>query len=46
MVGGKWGYINTSGQLVINPQFDNAWQFHDTYSPALSRSMPRLALET
>ena len=29
MVGGKWGYINTSGQLVINPQFDNAWEFHE-----------------
>jgi hypothetical protein len=28
-VGGKWGYVNTSGQLVINPQFDNALDFHE-----------------
>lgn len=28
-VSGKWGYINTSGQLVINPQFDYADEFHE-----------------
>lgn len=28
-VSGKWGYVNTSGQLVINPQFDNANEFHE-----------------
>jgi hypothetical protein len=28
-VSGKWGYVNSSGQLVINPQFDNANEFHE-----------------
>jgi WG containing repeat len=28
-VSGKWGYINTSGQLTINPQFDSADDFHE-----------------
>jgi hypothetical protein len=28
-VSGKWGYINTSGQLVVNPQFDGAEDFHE-----------------
>jgi hypothetical protein len=28
-VSGKWGYVNGSGQLVINPQFDNALDFHE-----------------
>src|SRR5216683_6392390 len=28
-VSGKWGYVNTSGQIVINPQFDNANEFHE-----------------
>jgi hypothetical protein len=28
-VSGKWGYANASGQLVINPQFDYADDFHE-----------------
>ena len=28
-VSGKWGYVNGSGQMVINPQFDYADQFHE-----------------
>jgi len=28
-VSGKWGYVNASGQLVINPQFDSADEFHE-----------------
>jgi hypothetical protein len=28
-VSGKWGYVNSSGQLVINPQFDAAEEFHE-----------------
>lgn len=28
-VSGKWGYVNGSGQLVINPQFDFAEEFHE-----------------
>jgi WG containing repeat len=28
-VSGKWGYINGTGQLVINPQFDFAEEFHE-----------------
>jgi hypothetical protein len=28
-VAGKWGYVNGSGQLVINPQFDSAEEFHE-----------------
>jgi hypothetical protein len=26
---GKWGYIDKTGKIVINPQFDNAWRFND-----------------
>ncbi|HYG79521.1 MAG TPA: WG repeat-containing protein, partial [Pyrinomonadaceae bacterium] len=26
---GKWGYINSAGQVVIAPQFDDAWDFSD-----------------
>jgi len=28
-VSGKWGYVNGSGQLVVNPQFDGADDFHE-----------------
>lgn len=28
-VSGKWGYVNSNGQLVINPQFDNAGEFQE-----------------
>lgn len=28
-VSGKWGYASSSGQLVINPQFDAANEFHE-----------------
>jgi len=28
-VSGKWGYVNSSGQLVITPQFDSADDFHE-----------------
>lgn len=28
-VSGKWGYVSGSGQLVINPQFDYAEEFHE-----------------
>lgn len=28
-VGGKWGYVNGSGQLAINPQFDKAEEFKE-----------------
>jgi hypothetical protein len=28
-VSSKWGYMNSSGQLVINPQFDYADDFHE-----------------
>jgi hypothetical protein len=28
-VSGKWGYINGTGQLVINPQFDYAQEFRE-----------------
>jgi hypothetical protein len=28
-VSGKWGYANSNGQLVINPQFDYADDFHE-----------------
>jgi len=27
--GGKWGYIDKSGDYVINPQFDYAWDFSE-----------------
>jgi hypothetical protein len=28
-VSGKWGYVNATGQLVINPQFDYADEFQE-----------------
>jgi hypothetical protein len=28
-VSGKWGYVNGTGQLVINPQFDYATEFRE-----------------
>jgi hypothetical protein len=28
-VGGKWGYINKSGKLVIQPIYDRAWSVKD-----------------
>ena len=28
-ISGKWGYVNGSGQLVINPQFDYAEEFQE-----------------
>jgi hypothetical protein len=26
---GKWGYIDRSGSLIIQPQFDEAWDFSE-----------------
>ena len=26
-VGGKWGYVDTTGKMVIEPQFDDVWVF-------------------
>jgi hypothetical protein len=31
--GGKWGYIDTAGNWVINPQFEAAWSFVDGLAP-------------
>lgn len=28
-IGGKWGFIDKSGKLVINPQFDNTGMFSE-----------------
>ena len=28
-IGGKWGYIDPAGKMVINPQFDAASPFSD-----------------
>jgi len=36
---GKWGYINTSGEVVIKPQFDGAYEFSE--GRALVRYPPR-----
>jgi hypothetical protein len=30
--GGKSGYIDATGKLVINPQFDNAGDFHEGFA--------------
>ncbi|MGB0524791.1 MAG: WG repeat-containing protein, partial [Flammeovirgaceae bacterium] len=29
---GKWGYINLKGELVVKPQFDEAYDFIDGYA--------------
>jgi len=29
MQGGKYGYIDRTGKVVITPQFDGAWKFSD-----------------
>src|SRR5262249_33251803 len=31
--GGKWGYIDRAGRIVIPPQFDYAWDFSDGLGP-------------
>ena len=28
-VNGQWGYIDKTGKIVINPQFDSAWDFSE-----------------
>ena len=28
-LGGKYGFIDRTGKMVINPQFDNAYHFSD-----------------
>ena len=28
---GKWGYINEAGEMVIKPQFDDAYEFVKEY---------------
>lgn len=25
----KWGYVNEKGEMVIEPKFDDAWNFHE-----------------
>lgn len=31
-VEGKWGYINTEGKMVVEPQYDSAYDFIDGYA--------------
>ncbi len=33
VVGGRWGYVNKSGEPVINPQFDRAESFRGRPGP-------------
>jgi hypothetical protein len=33
VVGGRWGYVNKSGEIVINPQFDRAEAFTQGLAP-------------
>src|SRR6218665_3634875 len=28
-IGDQWGYINKTGKIVINPQFDDSWGFNE-----------------
>jgi hypothetical protein len=35
-LGNKWGFINRSGKMVINPQFD----FADSFSEGLAKVIP------
>jgi hypothetical protein len=32
---GKWGYINSKGEVVVAPQFEHAFSFHDERALAL-----------
>lgn len=32
LLNGKWGYINNSGNMVINPDYDEAREFSDGYA--------------
>ena len=34
-VGSKYGYIDTSGNIVIQPRFDDAWRFSEGLAPVL-----------
>jgi hypothetical protein len=31
--GGKWGFIDTTGKWVVDPQFEAAWPFEDGLAP-------------
>ena len=33
VVGGRWGFVNKSGEIVINPQFDRAEGFAEGLAP-------------
>ena len=33
VVGGRWGFVNKSGETVINPQFDRAEIFAEGLAP-------------
>ena len=35
---GKWGYIDTRGQLIVNPQFDDARPFSEGMAAVLIRN--------
>src|ERR1700687_4602755 len=37
-VNGKYGYINKSGQMAIQPQFDRAEPFYEGYAPVQPHS--------
>lgn len=37
--GNKWGYIDGSGKMLINPQFENAGDFSDGLAPVKTGSV-------
>lgn len=44
--GGKWGYINPKGEVVIAPQYDVVWNFYNGYAWVTNKNQTGLIDKT